>query len=101
MINTETDTDTPMLFGLGFENMLLDLIVNNGRITGLLLYHALRFGKIVSLDKFAHNLGMDPRTVRSCAHSAAAKGLIKLTRLETQRGQPYQVEALEEEKHEE
>jgi hypothetical protein len=79
-----------MSIEIGFDNMLLDLITNNGRITGTLLYYVFKHGKITSLDKFAHDLELDPGWVRRCAHDAAAKGLIKLVRLDNQNGRPYQ-----------
>jgi hypothetical protein len=61
-----------------------------------LLYYVRTVGPITSLDRFAHNQGVDPRTVRRCAHSAADKGLVKMTRLKNLSGRPYRVSALEE-----
>lgn len=62
-----------------------------------LVYYVKNFGEITSLDRFAHDVEVDPGWVRRCAHSAASKGLIKLTRLEDKAGRPYLVSALEEE----
>ena len=58
-------------------------------------------GPIISLDKLAHAWGVSGRTARKCAHSAADKGKLKLTRLENANGRPYEVRAEEEEKHHE
>lgn len=69
----------------GFEKRLLDYIRESGQIT--------------SLDKLAHEVGVDPKWVRHCAHSAASKGLVKMTRLKNKVGRPYRV-TLQEESHE-
>jgi len=53
------------------------------------------YGPIVSLDSWAHEWNLTPDWVRKCAHSAAKKGLVKLTRLDDKAGKPYQV-SLEE-----
>jgi predicted ArsR family transcriptional regulator len=67
---------------LGFEKALIHYVRTNGQIT--------------SLDRWANDLGINPSWVRHCAHSAAAKGLVKLTRLQNVSGRPYRVTALEE-----
>lgn len=62
-----------------------------------LVYYVRHHGEITSLDRFAHDTNYGPANARRCAHAAAAKGLIKLTRLEDKSGRPYRVSALEEE----
>ena len=66
-------------------------------VEDLLVHYVNTYGPIVGLDKWANDLGFAPWWVRSCAHRAAQKGLLQLTRLETQSGRPYRVSALEEE----
>ena len=55
-----------------------------------------KFGPIVSLDRWANEKGITPWWVRRCAHRAAAKGLLQLTRLPNASGRPYRVSAMEE-----
>ena len=62
-----------------------------------LVYYVKHYGEFTSLDKFAHECEVNPEWVRRCAHSAASKGLIKLTRLEDKAGRPYKVTVIEEE----
>lgn len=83
MIISVSDFNDALFSRLGFEQRLMLYVKYNGDFT--------------SLDKFAHDVGKDPTHVRACAHAAAAKGLIKLTRLEDKSGRPYRVSALEEE----
>jgi hypothetical protein len=84
-MNTFSEFDDSPFRPLGFEKALVLYVQKNGQIT--------------SLEKLAHDEGITPWWLRHCAHSAAKKGLIKLTRLEDQSGRPYRVSSLEEEKH--
>jgi hypothetical protein len=54
------------------------------------------YGQITSLDRWAHEWGINPCWVRTCAHAAARKGLVRLDRLPNVSGRPYRVSALEE-----
>jgi hypothetical protein len=86
MIIPVSDFEDSPFSHLGFELALVLYVKNNGDIT--------------SLDRFAHDKGIDPGWMRRCAHAAEAKGLLKLTRLSNASGRPYRVSALEEETHE-
>jgi len=56
-----------------------------------IIVYVRNYGPIESLDKWAHEFGYTPWWVRQCAHSAERKGLVKLTRMPNQSGQPYKV----------
>jgi hypothetical protein len=62
-----------------------------------LVFYIELFGSITSLDRWAHDQGLDPDGVRRCAHKAARRGLVRLDRLAHVSGKPYRVSALEEE----
>ena len=68
----------------GVEEFIVEMVNNHGPIT--------------SLDQWAHEWELAPWWVRLCVLRAAAKGLVKLERLEHNVGRPYQVSSLEEEK---
>jgi hypothetical protein len=61
-----------------------------------LIRYVQTYGHITSLDRWAHEWNVSPWWVRQCAHNAARKGLLKLTRLHDVSGRPYRVTALEE-----
>lgn len=63
-----------------------------------LVHYVRNYGHIISLDRWAHEWGINPWWVRRCAHIAASKGLLKLTRLQNISGRPYKV-SLEEERN--
>jgi hypothetical protein len=46
-------------------------------------------GQITGLDPWAHERGIDSEWARKCAHRAAEKGLITMTRIQNKQGQPY------------
>jgi len=64
-------------------------------VEGYLVHYVKAYGNIVSLDQWAHLNGLNPWWVRECAHRAAEKKLIKLTRLNNAVGKPYQVSIFE------
>ena len=61
-----------------------------------LVHYVHAYGHIVSLDRWANDWGICPKWVRHCAHSAARKGLVDLTRLQNVSGRPYKVSIVEE-----
>lgn len=65
-------------------------------VEGYILQYLKAYGEIVSLDRWAHKHGLTPWWVRQCAHNAAAKKQVQLTRMPSLRGNPYKVTLLEE-----
>jgi hypothetical protein len=61
-------------------------------VKAYLVYYVWKYGNIVSIDQWAHELGLAPWWVRYCAHQAAQEGMLKLTRLQNEVGRPYKVE---------
>jgi hypothetical protein len=67
---------------LGVEQFLLKYLKANGSIT--------------NLEEWAFQQQLNPKWVRTCAHSAADKGLIKIEQLPNLSGRPVRVTLLEE-----
>ena len=67
-----------------------------------LVNHIKAYGPITSLDAWAHDWEITSHYVNRCAHLAAHRGLLKLTRQEGAPGRPYKVElsSSQEETHE-
>jgi hypothetical protein len=57
-----------------------------------LVHYVRTYGSIVSLDLWAHELGITPFWVRRCAHNAERAGKLKLIRMQSVSGRPYRVE---------
>jgi hypothetical protein len=66
-------------------------------ITQYIICYVRRYGSIVSLDQWAHELGISPYWARQCARQAAAQGKLKLTRMNELWGRPYKVEYVDSE----
>jgi hypothetical protein len=60
-------------------------------IEQFLVHYIQTYGEITCLDKWAHEWGISPYWINRCAHAAAKKRLLNLTRLENISGRPYQV----------
>jgi hypothetical protein len=75
-------------------------IVKKSKVEKILLTQIHDRGEIISLDRWAHENEFTPWWARHCAHSAAQKGLIKLTRLSNKPGRPYRASSLEEKQYE-
>jgi hypothetical protein len=56
-----------------------------------LVNYVRQYGHITCLENWALERELTPWYVQACAHAAARKGLLRMTRLENRPGQPYKV----------